>query len=104
VVLVVSDPIADIAASLLKSDRPPLELAPAIDRPAALFVLPSVVNMRKEPSQESPVIGNIKQAVAVIEVARQGAWIQVVVPENGGQQGWIDSSLLGAEPPVQPLP
>jgi uncharacterized protein YgiM (DUF1202 family) len=103
-VLVLSDPIADIGASLLKSDGPPLEVSPAIDRAGTLFVQPSMANMREKATQESPVIGHIRQAAAVIEVARQGAWVQVIVPEAGGQQGWIHSSLLGAEPPVQQSP
>ena len=100
-VLVLSDPIADIGSSFLNGDRPPIELSPANDRPGTLFVQPSVVNMRERASQESPVIGNIKQAAAVIEIGRQGAWVQVIVPETGDEQGWIHSSLLGAEPPVQ---
>jgi hypothetical protein len=103
-VLVLSDPIADIGSSFLNGDRPPIELSPAGDRSGTLFVQPSVANMREKASQESPVIGHIRQAAAVFEIARQGAWIQVIVPETGGEQGWIHSSLLGAEPPVQQTP
>jgi hypothetical protein len=63
-----------------------------------LFIQPSVVNVRREASQNSPVLTRLTRKQSVVELQRQSGWVQITLPDGSGQQGWIHGSLLAAEP------
>jgi hypothetical protein len=69
-----------------------------------LFIQPSVVNVRREASQSSPILTRLTRKQPVVELQRQSGWVQITLPDGSGQQGWIHGSLLAAEPvdPQQP--
>jgi hypothetical protein len=103
-VLLVAEPLSNSSRPFPNGGLAWLDLRPADAEAGILFVQRSTVNVRERASQESSVVAHIKQSVAVVEVARQGAWVQVIVPETNGAQGWVHSSLLAAQPPVQQSP
>jgi hypothetical protein len=82
--------------------------APAADQAGAMadrwFIQPSVVNVRREASQNSPVVTQLSRKQPVVALQRQSGWVQITLPDGSGRQGWIHSSLLAAEPadPQQP--
>jgi hypothetical protein len=65
-----------------------------------LFVRPALINLRADASQDSPVLAQMIQGTAVLEVQRDSDWIKVALPEDSATQGWIHSSLLSSEPPA----
>ena len=67
------------------------------------FVRASRVNVRAEASRASAVITQVVQATALLEVRRQGEWIEVTLPGGADKQGWVHSSLLTSEPAASPL-
>lgn len=60
----------------------------------ALTVTGSRVNVRAGPSTDTQVLTQVSRDQQVIERGRQGEWVQVELPDRGGEQGWIHGSLL----------
>ncbi len=60
-----------------------------------LYVQGSNVNMRKGPSTKHTVILQLHKGHKIIEISRQGKWIEVRADRTGGKTGWIHSSLVG---------
>ena len=50
------------------------------------------INMRNEPSTESPVVADVERGVVVTVLATKGKWTQV--RHGSGTTGWIYSPLL----------
>lgn len=50
------------------------------------------VNMRREPSTDSPVVADVEKGVVVTVLATKGKWTQV--RHGSGTTGWIFASLL----------
>ncbi len=72
--------------------------------PARLFVRPALINVRADASEDAPVLTQMIQGTAVLELERNEEWIKVALPETAGAQGWIHASLLSAEPPDRTTP
>jgi Bacterial SH3 domain len=66
----------------------------------ALVVTADVVNVRTGPGTGNPVLFHAARDQQVVELTRDGDWIQVHVPDQAAD-GWIHQSLLEA---VQPAP
>jgi hypothetical protein len=72
---------------------------PALAAPgAALVVTADVVNVRTGPGTGNPVLFHAARDQQVVELARDGDWIQVHVPDQAAD-GWIHRSLLEPAPP-----
>lgn len=55
-------------------------------------------NIRREPSLKSAILGGLDQGASLLEVSRQGHWVQVVVIPSG-LGGWVHASLLAPSSP-----
>jgi Bacterial SH3 domain len=65
----------------------------------ALVVAGDVVNVRTGPGTGSPVLFHAARDQQVVELAREGEWIQVHVPDQAAD-GWIHQSLLAVAQPA----
>ncbi len=68
-----------------------------------LVVTGNGVNVRARPEAGAPVLLQVHRDVPAVEMAREGAWVEVRLPSQD-TSGWIHSSLLnpvnGAGPPA----
>ncbi len=62
-----------------------------------LYVQSDVVNMRKGPSKQHPVVLQLRKGHKLMEFQRQGRWVEVGADRTGGRSGWIYSSLISKE-------
>jgi hypothetical protein len=67
-----------------------------------LYVRGNNVNVRAAPSLKAPVHRQVHYGHVVIEIRRQGRWVNVSLSHTGGGTGWIHTSLLRAVPPTPP--
>ena len=63
-----------------------------------LYVQAEVVNMREGPSTKHPVVLMLLEGHKLLELQRQGEWVEVDTGRTGGKTGWIHSSFIGKEP------
>ena len=72
---------------------------------AALVVAGDVVNVRERPELGASVVRQVHRDEQVVELARQGDWVQVKLPDRA-TTGWIHGSLLAAAAsgPAAPQP
>lgn len=68
----------------------------------ALVVTGDVVNVRAGPSTDARVRLQVNRDEFAVELAREGEWVQVQLPDRN-LTGWIHGSLLAAIP-VAPVP
>lgn len=61
-----------------------------------LSVTGSRVNVRSGPGTDNAVVTQVNRDQRVVEIAREGDWVQVEIANSGGRQGWIHSSLVAA--------
>jgi len=61
-----------------------------------LYVIANVVNVRESPSIKASIMMTVQLGHKVVEISRQGKWIEVGIARTG-QVGWIHSSLLGSK-------
>ena len=54
------------------------------------------VNIRTGPGVDNSVLLRVYRNEPVVEVAREGEWIQIKLPERGLAEGWIHQSLVTA--------
>jgi uncharacterized protein YgiM (DUF1202 family) len=59
----------------------------------ALVVTADVVNVRAGPGSDAPVLRQVDRDEQALELARQGDWVQVRLPDRDAV-GWIHGSLL----------
>jgi hypothetical protein len=60
-----------------------------------LVVTGDSVNVRARPQSGAPVLLQVDRTEPALEVAREGDWVQVRLPEHDAE-GWIHGSLLAA--------
>lgn len=60
-----------------------------------LVVTGNGVNVRARPQPGAPVLLQVQRAERAVELAREGEWVQVRLPDRD-TVGWIHGSLLGA--------
>jgi Bacterial SH3 domain len=61
----------------------------------SLMVTGNGVNVRASPKSEAPVLQQAHRAEPAVELAREGGWVRVRLPERD-IEGWIHGSLLAA--------
>ena len=72
-------------------------LAPAVataDTGDRLYVKYPVVNLRSGPDITYPVTLKLNKGTALIEVQRQGSWVQVATGRGDVKSGWLYADLL----------
>ncbi len=62
-----------------------------------LYVHVEVVNIREGPSTKDPVVLMLLKGHKLLELQRQGEWVEVDTGRTGGKTGWIHSSFIGKE-------
>lgn len=67
-----------------------------------LYVRGNSVNVRAAPSLKALVRLQVHYGHVVIEIQRQGRWVNVSLSHTGGKTGWIHASLLRAVSPAPP--
>ena len=68
---------------------------------ADLYVRPERINVRRGPTTDSPVVGNLTAGTRVSVRVEASGWA-LVEAHSGGVNGWIRKDLLAAEPPARP--
>jgi SH3-like domain-containing protein len=63
----------------------------------ALVVLKDRVNLRAEPSTSGAVVDVLALDQRLVELAREGEWVQVRLVGGGGAEGWVHASLIGSD-------
>ncbi|MEX2353781.1 MAG: SH3 domain-containing protein, partial [Gammaproteobacteria bacterium] len=58
-----------------------------------LRITGSLVNVREAPSIDTPVLLRLSQGRRIIELGREGEWIQVQLDHDDVNSGWIHQSL-----------
>jgi hypothetical protein len=69
----------------------------------ALVVTADVVNVRAGPGSDAPVLRQVDRDQQALELARQGDWVQVRLPDRDAV-GWIHGSLLATVVSRPPRP
>lgn len=64
----------------------------------ALYVRGNNVNVRAAPSREADILRQVHYGQVVIEIQRQGKWVEVHLARGQVRLGWIHSSLLALVP------
>jgi uncharacterized protein YraI len=70
-----------------------------------LIVVRDRVNVRSGPGTDRPVSMLVFRNELVVEIQREGDWVQMEIARSGGARGWIHASLLaprGGGPPAPP--
>jgi uncharacterized protein YgiM (DUF1202 family) len=65
-------------------------------------ILGDNVNVRKGPSLKYPVVIKVQKGHGIVELQRQGEWVEVGDGKAEEKLGWIHSSLLGQKINVSP--
>jgi hypothetical protein len=73
----------------------------ATGRPRVL-VVPELANIRAAASTTAAVVAQAPRDTALPEVARDGEWVEVILPGRVQETGWVHRSLLRAEAAAQP--
>jgi SH3-like domain-containing protein len=60
------------------------------------------VNVRKGPSLKYPVVVKVHKEDVVVELQRQGEWVEIEIDKTGDKTGWIHSSLVGQKTNITP--
>ena len=64
-----------------------------------LYVQKPLVNIRTGPGMNHGVLKQLKKGSALVELSRQGSWVNVGI---GPKDGWVHSSLVGATSVPEP--
>ena len=64
----------------------------AVSNTETVVVSADVANLRQGPGTNHPVVFKAEQGVAFKVISRQGSWLAVI--HEGGEKGWIYSSLV----------
>lgn len=59
-----------------------------------LQVTSHLVNVREGPSMEAPVVMKLSEGRSVVEVGREGSWVEVDTGHEETPTGWIHANLL----------
>ena len=70
--------------------------AEAID---TLYIQKNGVNIRTAPGTSSPVLMKLNMGHELLEIFRQGNWVNVGIARTGGKDGWVHASLVGPTSP-----
>jgi hypothetical protein len=62
-----------------------------------LYIKGDAVNIRQHPSTNSSVVLKLNFGHKVVEVERDGDWIEVFPALTGGKSGWVHQSLVSNE-------
>ena len=68
----------------------------------SLNILGDNVNVRKGPSIKQPVVIKLQKGHRVVELKRQGEWVEIEIDKTGDKTGWIHSSLIGQKTNITP--
>jgi hypothetical protein len=79
-----------LVRALLRTDWAPFA--------ARLWIQVDRANVRRRPSTSAELVTTLPQGHELIELTRQGDWIQVGVTKTG-EVGWISRKLVGEDPP-----
>lgn len=60
-----------------------------------LYVQKPRINVRSGPGTDAAILGKLPGGAAVVEISRNGSWVNVSVPAASGARGWIFGPLLG---------
>jgi uncharacterized protein YraI len=69
-----------------------------------LIVVEDRVNVRSGPGTDRPVRMMVYRNQLVVEIERQGDWVQTAIAGSGGAKGWIHASLLASPDGGLPAP
>lgn len=72
----------------------------------ALTIKGDIVNLRTAPSSDADVAIKLSQGRKVIEIQRQGEWVEIETRRNDIKTGWVHASLLAkasAKPTTKPI-
>jgi hypothetical protein len=67
-----------------------------------LIVIGDRVNVRSGPGTERDVMMQVSRNQRLVEIERQGGWVQAEISGTGGARGWIHGSLI-ASPNGEPV-
>ncbi len=59
-----------------------------------LVITGFVVNLRAQPSKDAAVLLKLKEGLTVVEIQREGDWVQVYNDRAGVPTGWVHYSLI----------
>lgn len=64
------------------------------------------LRIRQQPSTSSPQIGTLKEGESAEVVGRTAAsdWVQIIVPSNPSQRGWISAQFATMSGPLESIP
>ena len=69
-----------------------------------IYVTGSVVNVREGPSTGFPVVTKLKKGHKLVELSREGDWVNIALEETIAKTAWIHASLVSAEPQAEKSP
>ena len=73
----------------------PQSAAPAAG--ASLYVTARILNLRREPGTNAPIVSKLPRGRQLKEVSRKDQWLEVSVPSDG-MAGWVHSAFVNAAP------
>jgi hypothetical protein len=59
-----------------------------------LVITGFIVNLRAQPSKDAAVLLKLKEDITVVEIQREGDWVQVYNEHAGVPTGWVHNSLI----------
>jgi hypothetical protein len=65
-----------------------------------LFIQGDGVNIRQKPSTESPVMQQLDRGRLLVELRREGDWVNVGLDGTDGFVGWVHGTLVSPEAPA----
>ena len=69
-----------------------------------IYVTGSVVNVREGPSTGFPVVTKLKKGHKLVELSRDGDWVNITLEGTIAKTAWIHASLVSAEPQAEKSP
>ncbi|MFQ5756551.1 MAG: SH3 domain-containing protein [Acidiferrobacterales bacterium] len=69
-----------------------------------IYVTGSVVNVREGPSTGFSVVTKLKKGHKLVELSREGDWVNIALEETIAKTAWIHASLVSAEPQAEKSP
>jgi len=87
-----------LAACQTAAPPPEQAEAPPPKPESTVYVTASTLNVRREPSANSDVIGQVKRGQMLTVIESTQGWVSVRLPDQRG--GWVSQKHVSATPPV----